>query len=153
VSERVRIIGIGSPVSGDTLGIEAVQWLCQEAAWRGRDGIDWVVLERPGAALLHYFSGVETLCLIDALDEGDIPGHPAAAVRRIEAEELLSQAGALSSHDFGVAEALLLAERLALLPPRLILYGIPPSRSPLDGGWRCELSKLLMADLYPENRA
>lgn len=137
MTESIRIIGIGSPVNGDTVGIEAVERLQQEAAWRGRSDIDWLVLERPGATLLHYFSGVETLCLIDALN------HPAAGVHRIAPEDLLAQAGGISSHDFGVAEALLLAERLGQLPPRLIIYGISLPQGSAAQGWYQTLSGML----------
>ncbi|MCW8918549.1 MAG: hydrogenase maturation protease [Gammaproteobacteria bacterium] len=126
MTKPIRVIGIGSPVAEDSVGIEAVERLRQEAQWAGRSDIEWLVLERPGATLLHYLTGVERVCLIDALN------HPVAGVYRIAPAELLAQAGAISSHDFGVAEALRLAQGLGQLPPHLVIYGIAP---PTDGGW------------------
>lgn len=143
MTKSVRIIGIGSPVSGDTIGIEAVERLQQDASWQGRDDIEWLALERPGAALLHYFSGIETVCLLDALD------RPQAGVQRIYPTELLSRSGSISSHDFGVAEALLLAERLGQLPPRLIIYGIALPQGSAAQGWYQTLSGMLQEVLPP----
>jgi hydrogenase maturation protease len=139
----IRIIGIGSPVAGDTIGIEAVRRLQRAATWRGRRDIDWVVLERPGVALLSQFAGVDAVCLIDAME------HPVAGVHRILRDELLRQAGVVSTHDFGVAEALLLAERLGQLPPRLIIYGITPARPASGEGWLQELSAMLALEFPP----
>ena len=143
MNKSIRIIGIGSPVSGDTIGIEAVERLQQEAAWAGRSEIEWLALERPGAALLHYLTGVETVCLIDALE------HPVTGVYRIAPAELLSQAGAISTHDFGVAEALRLAQGLGQLPPHLVIYGIAPPRDSGREGWYPQLSRLLGKALTP----
>jgi hydrogenase maturation protease len=143
VNKSIRIIGIGSPVSGDTIGIEAVERLQRDEAWRERCDIDWLALERPGAALLHYLTGVETVCLIDALK------HPVAGVYRIAPAELLGQAGAISTHDFGVAEALRLAQGLGQLPPHLVIYGITPSRDSGREDWYPQLSLLLGKALTP----
>jgi hydrogenase maturation protease len=140
-TKTIRIIGIGSPVSGDMIGIEALQRLQQDELWRGRDDIEWVELERPGAALLAQFAGVETVCLIDALD------HPLAGVQRIHPDALMAQSGNISSHDFGVAEALLLAARLGELPPRLIIYGVTPARLLREEEWYQQLSGMLVEDL------
>ena len=137
MTKAIRVIGIGSPMAGDTVGIEAVGLLQQDALWQGRSDIEWLALERPGAALLHYFAGVDMVCLIDALD------HPQAGVHRIVPAELMAQASGLSSHDFGVAEALLLAERLGQLPPRLLILGIALASGGGAQGWYPALSALL----------
>lgn len=119
MTKTVRVIGIGSPVHGDTIGMQLVEQLRGDACWRQRGKIEWLILERPGAALLHYLEGVETVCLVDALQSGDHEG-----VIRIEPEALLSEEALLSSHHFGVTEALRLATALQCLPPRLLVYGI-----------------------------
>ncbi len=119
VRGRVRVIGIGSPVVGDEAGMQLVERLRDDVLWHQRDDIEWLVLERPGAALLQYFSGAETVCLIDALDS-----RQATAVVRIKPEELLLGDTALSSHHFGVAEALQLGNTLKQLPPRLLIFGV-----------------------------
>jgi Ni,Fe-hydrogenase maturation factor len=96
-----------------------------------------LVLERPGAALLQYFAGVETDCLIDALASEEHSG-----VVRIEPDALLLDKAAISSHRFGVAEALQLAAALQQLPPRLLLYGVVDAPDCL-----AELSAMLATDL------
>lgn len=118
-TKSVRIIGIGSPVSGDEVGMRLVERLRQDASWQTCEEIDWLVLERPGATLLQYFNGVETVCLIDALDSAEHQG-----VVRIKPEILLAETATFSSHQFGVAEALQLANTLQQLPTRLLIYGI-----------------------------
>jgi hydrogenase maturation protease len=119
VAKSIRVIGIGSPVPGDTLGMELVAQLRDEEKWRRREEIEWLLLERPGAALLQYLDGVETVCLVDALE-----GHQIDGVLRIDPDSLLSEGAVVSSHHFGVAEALQLAAALQRLPPRLLIYGI-----------------------------
>lgn len=137
--KTVRIIGIGSPLAGDEAGMQLVDRLRQDVAWQTRDEIDWVVLERPGATLLQYLNGVETVCLIDALDSDDHHG-----VVRIKAESLLAETGSFSSHQFGVAETLQLANTLQQLPARLLIYGI--ASGALSKSFD-ELSAMLKRDL------
>ena len=143
--KSVRIIGIGSPVSGDELGLQLVEKLRQDVVWQSHDEIEWLLLERPGAALLQYFDGVETICLIDALDCDDHQG-----VVRIKAESLLAETGSFSSHQFGVAETLQLATTLKQLPPRLFIYGIAGGSSStlVD-----ELSAMLTQDLLVDQNS
>ena len=137
MTKTIRVIGIGSPVEGDRLGMQLVEQLRSDPSWSGRDAIEWLVLERPGATLLQYFSGAETVCLVDALT-----GEQRQAVVRIHQDELLAGDVSLSSHSFGVAEALQLATVLNQLPPRLLIYGAteqPESYS--------QLSAMLAQDL------
>ena len=135
MTKSVRVIGIGSPVAGDSVGIELVRQLQADQQWRASEEIEWLLLERPGAALLNYFAEVETVVLVDALEGG-------AEVTRIDPDELLSGSGAISSHHFGVAEALQLAQALGQLPPRLLLYGVTPHRKSY-----ARLSEMLAQDL------
>lgn len=118
-TETVRIIGIGSPVEGDTVGLELVDMLQQQPIWRQNPAIEWLQLERPGAALLSYFVGADSICLVDALD-GDVD----RGVVELDVKALMLESGALSSHQFGVAETLRLAQSLNQLPPRLIIFGV-----------------------------
>ena len=141
MTKTVRVIGIGSPVEGDRTGMTLVEQLRDDVMWQQREEIEWLVLERPGAALLQYFTGVETLCLIDAL-------KGAGPVVRIDQNELLTQDNVISSHHIGVAESLQLAAALHLLPPRLVLYGVgdhPESYS--------QLSAMLSEALAPNSTA
>ena len=115
--------------------MELVDKLSCDAVWRQHGDIEWLRLERPGASLLQYFSGVETVCLIDALEGG-------RAVMRIETDELLALDAVISSHHIGVAEALQLATAINQLPPQLLIYGVPDQ--PESYG---QLSAMLAEDL------
>lgn len=99
--------------------MQLVEQLRHDAQWRKREDIEWLVLERPGAALLHHFDGVESVCLIDALEHSE-----QERVERIELGDLLPGEITMSSHNFGVAETVQLAAALKQLPPRLLIYGV-----------------------------
>lgn len=117
--------------------MELVEQLSRDPSWQQRDEIEWLVLERPGAALLQHFEGVETVCIVDALDSDSHEG-----VVRLELEQLLAESSALSSHNIGVAETLKLGAALKQLPPRVLLYGIVESPQVYE-----ELSAALFSDL------
>lgn len=132
----IRIIGIGSPVSGDDLGMQLVEMLSRHPAFQ-KDNIEFVVVERPGTTLLQYFEDADTVCLVDALlDESE------KGVVRIDVEDLLSHPATISSHHFGVAETLQLAATLGQLPPRLLIYGVTG-----EGDWYTELVRTISDDL------
>ncbi len=138
MSNRVRVIGVGSPVAGDTIGMQLVEQLREDVRWQQREEIEWLVLERPGAALLHYFEDVETVCLVDALAgaQGDRP-------LRLTLDDLLAENAPISSHHLGVSETLQLASVLQQLPPRLFIYGVA------NNGMEsyAELQAMLLEDL------
>jgi hydrogenase maturation protease len=111
-----RIIGIGSPFGADQAGWRAIE-LLDEADLAD---CELIRLDRPGSGLLNYFEGAEDVVLIDAVLADEAPG---SAVR-LQRDNLSAAACRTSSHGFGVAEALQLAARLEVLPPRLLLIGI-----------------------------
>lgn len=110
---RVRVLGIGSPSGDDQAG-----WLVVDVL-RGY-GIDAGKLDRPGATLVSVLADVEHVILVDAMQGGGGPGQ----IRRFERHDWRGYRQGLSSHGFGVLDALSLAEALGSLPPRLELYGI-----------------------------
>jgi hydrogenase maturation protease len=111
---RVRILGIGSPSGDDQAG-----WLTVDAL-QGY-GIDASKLDRPGAHLVSLLADADHVILIDAMRGGG--GEP-GKIRRFERHDWRSYGQGLSSHGFGVLDALSLAEALGCLPERLDLYGI-----------------------------
>lgn len=117
----VRVIGIGSPFDSDQLGWQVIDVLSQDQAQKIIPAeIDLVHSDRPGAGLLSLFEDVDCVVLIDAIVDSDLKDE----VQRLVKEDLLLNPTKLSSHGFGVAEALSLGDKLGLLPDQVILYGL-----------------------------
>jgi len=115
---KVHILGIGSPSGDDQAG-----WLTVDAlAACGVHAEHELVIEkldRPGAGLVSRLDS-DWVILVDAMQGGAPPG----TIRCFEQDTWPDYAQGLSSHGFGVLDALLLAQALARLPRRLQLYGI-----------------------------
>lgn len=140
----ITIIGIGSPVAGDTAGMEAVEYLRKLAVvLSGVGPVHWLVRERPGLTLLSDWRGTSTVVLIDTLDDTGEVG----TVVRIDAKALLEQAKPISSHHLGVAEALALAAELGELPPQVLIYGIACGSNKSVATWLPRLAAMLSHDL------
>jgi hydrogenase maturation protease len=115
----VRVLGIGSPSGDDQAG-----WLTVDALLAGAMPCGGEVmiekLDRPGASLIPRLEDASWVILIDAMQSNGQPGQ----VRHFGEEDWPDYRQGLSSHGFGVLEALSLARELGSLPPRLDLYGI-----------------------------
>jgi hydrogenase maturation protease len=116
---RVRVIGIGSPAGDDQAGWRVVDALAARAVTKPGTVL-LEKLDRPGAALIERFSGADCVILVDAVDSGAAPGR----IHRLRAADWAAYRGGVSSHGFGVFDALALAQALQALPPRLEVYGI-----------------------------
>ena len=116
---RVRILGIGSPSGDDQAG-----WLTVDALWACgvHTGGEIVVdkLDRPGVNLIPLLENASWVILIDAMQSDGQAGR----IRRFDQMDWPNYGQGLSSHGFGVLDALALAQALASLPARLDLYGI-----------------------------
>jgi len=116
---RVRILGIGSPSGDDQAG-----WLTIDALLAGEVHADAEVaiekLDRPGANLIPLLENAAHVVLVDAMQGGGEPGR----ILRLDEQDWSDYRQGVSSHGFGVLDALLLARELGGLPPRLDLYGI-----------------------------
>jgi hydrogenase maturation protease len=118
----MRVIGVGSPFGDDRAGWEVAARL--EAALRGAGPlplrIDIRSCDRPGAALVHLLADVQHAVIVDvALSAGTRPG----SVRWLSEHEIAARR-AISSHGFGVAEALALARALGRAPSRVSVLAI-----------------------------
>ena len=115
----VRIFGIGSPSGDDQAG-----WLVIDALLAGGvqpgEGLAIEKLDRPGATLIPRLENASRVILVDAMQGGG----PAGCIRHFGQNGWPGYGGGLSSHGFGVLDALALARELRSLPPRLDLYGI-----------------------------
>ena len=124
----VRVLGIGSPFAGDDLGWRLAEALERVGLLRSfSTGMVHINLcDRPGCLLLPAMRGAHLAILLDAMRSGAQPG----TVRRLDMLELDESTGLLSSHGFGVAEALALGRVLGDLPPRVLIYGIETGQAP-----------------------
>jgi len=118
----VRILGIGSPAGDDQAGWLTVDAL--EASGVSRrfapGQITSARLDRPGAGLISLLENTAWVILVDAMQSNGKAGE----IRSLNLEDWAAYSHGLSSHGFGVLDALSLARELGNLPPRLDLYGI-----------------------------
>jgi len=115
----MRIIGCGNRDRGDDgagiLVAERLRSLGVEADIRSGEGLE----------LLEAWRGIEDCIVVDAVSTG----APAGTIRTWEAHDLSQfPSASLSTHGFGVAEAIRLAIVLGCLPRRLRIYGIEGGR-------------------------
>lgn len=118
----LRIIGVGSPFGFDALGWEAIEFLEVQPIEQLFPGfrVELEHCELP-AALVNRMVNVPYLVLVDALGVETEPG-----VHSLDIEDLGPRSGSPSSHGFGVAEAIRLAEAMGQLPGWWRLYGLGP---------------------------
>jgi hydrogenase maturation protease len=111
----MRILCCGNRDRGDdAAGILVAEHLHQH-------GINAEVLEGDPLAMIESWEATDDVILVDAT----VGGAPSGSVRvwEIPADSRFS-GGGYSTHGFGVAEAIYLAEIMGRLPRRLRVYGI-----------------------------
>ena len=116
---RVRVIGVGSAFGDDAVGLAVVEVLARRQL---PAQITVARCERPMPDLLDALDAldeIEGIVLVDATRSG----APIGSVRQLCAEEV-TRARATSSHGFGVASALLLAQTLGCPATRVEWVGI-----------------------------
>jgi hydrogenase maturation protease len=116
----VRILGIGSPSGDDQAGWLTVDALLAGGVHTKADEMLIQKLDRPGAHLITLLDDAAWVILIDAMHSHDAVGR----IRRFGVEDWPAYRHGLSSHGFGVLDALALARELGSLPARIELYGI-----------------------------
>jgi hydrogenase maturation protease len=116
---RQIVLGIGNAERGDDAAGRAVARLLQG---RLPDDVEIAELEGEAMELLARFEGADAAFLVDACWSG----APAGSVRRLDVNVTPLQQGlfSLSTHGFGLAEAVELARALAQLPPYCVVYAI-----------------------------
>jgi hydrogenase maturation protease len=117
--QKVVVIGVGNPFrSDDAVGRVVVRQLRKGVP----PGVQIVEETGDGAELLTAWEGAECVILVDAVQSGASPG----TLHRLDArnETLPSWFSHVSTHAFGVGEAIELARRMGDLPANLIVYGI-----------------------------
>ena len=143
----LTIIGIGSPMPGDQLGwqvIDQLQQLRQHCDIeldpygspqpanqpQSTEPVQLIKLDRPGSGLLDYLDVEKKVILIDAIMSEQ---HDFGEIIHLDAHQLAApadnvatreQPSLLSSHGFGLKEALQLARQLKRLPRNCMIMGI-----------------------------
>lgn len=124
----MKLFAIGSPQTGDDIAWRTIEIIEQELA-KVCPGLQVYYLDRPGIQLVNELRDETRVIIIDAL----LTDAPIGDIQQIQPDELLCDRHSLSSHDFSVANALLLAEQLGVYPEHLWLYGISSHTStPFD---------------------
>ena len=119
--KTILILGVGSPFGADRLGWQAVAALEQQLATQFPHlTIRYEQSDRPGRRLLNLLGQADAAIIIDAMQAG----LPAGSVRRFSFDELSAEAGLMSTHGFGVADALALGRALGGLPGEIVIVGI-----------------------------
>ena len=114
---RTKVIGIGSPFGSDQAGWKAIEYLEQAPH---SDDLQLITLDRPGAALVDHFRDTPQVILIDAIKgQAEIGSISEIDLANIDSNDL-----SLSTHGFGVIEAIQLATALDCLPSKLSILGI-----------------------------
>ena len=109
---RQIVLGIGNAERGDDAAGRTVARLLQG---RLPDDVEIAELEGEATELLAKFEGIDAAFLVDACWSG----APAGTIRRLDVNVTPLQQGlfSLSTHGFGLAEAVELARVLTQLPP------------------------------------
>jgi hydrogenase maturation protease len=117
---RLLIVGLGNSAAGDdSAGLETVHRLTE----LGDCGCELRAEGAPGVELLDVFASSGVILFVDAVSSGGIPGT--LHLTSLPSKDLEPRAlGALSSHGWGLSEALDLARALGRTVPRLFLLGI-----------------------------
>jgi hydrogenase maturation protease len=126
----VLIIGLGNPLRGDDgVGVHVAQMLAETPL---PDGVEVVDGGTQGLGIVNLLEGRRRVILIDAADVGRAAGE----FVRFELDEarLIGENRHLSVHSAGLRDALLLAQALKMLPPRVTVFGVQPAHLAWDSG-------------------
>lgn len=123
VASRRIVIGIGNTDRGDDAAGRIVARLLRQTL---PEEVEVIEQEGEATALLARLDGAAEAFLVDAC----FGGAPVGTVQRFDvaAAPLPNQAFGLSTHGFGLAEAVELARALDRLPPRCLVYAIEGKR-------------------------
>ncbi len=119
----IKVLGIGSSFGDDQVGWCCIEALKSKSALQGHVSNQELILEicdRPGLHLINLLQGFNSVFLIDAIKTDAAIG----TIHRFEEQQTEFSFNTLSSHGFGVAQALQLGSSLNMLPREIILYGI-----------------------------
>lgn len=122
----IRILGIGSFSGADQVGLLVIKRIKAKLQDHpANEEVDIDFYDRPGMHLIELIKEAEIVHLIDAMmsarEEGFI--HRYTDINVFQAIN-----HSLSSHGYGVAEALQLAKVMGSLPNQLVIHGVEISK-------------------------
>jgi len=137
----IRIIGIGNALAGDdAMGTHLVQQFDANYS----DLVDVIVAGLSGLNLLDLMDGAEAVIVIDAILSGQAPG----TIHRLTIPQDLKALGSYawssnspSTHSFGLAASLILANALKTLPSTVIVLGIELRQTDLGNSFSPEVNQ------------
>lgn len=143
--KAILILGVGSPFGADRLGWQAVAALERQplATQFPQFAIRYEQSDRPGSRLLTLLGQADAAIIIDAMHAG----LPAGSVRRFSVAELNAESGLMSTHGFGVADALALGRALGGLPEEIVIVGIEMGEGELAEDTLVALVELVRGEL------
>jgi hydrogenase maturation protease len=134
MAARITIIGIGHPDRGD----DAIgRIVAARLAPRAGDGVDVIGLDGEATALLERLGETEHAIVVDAV----LSGAPPGTIRRFDVvRQALPTGTGLSSHGFGLAEAVELARALGRLPARCTVFAVEAASFDHGAPLSCEVA-------------
>jgi hydrogenase maturation protease len=133
-SPRLLVVGCGNPFAGDdSVGLEIVRRLRA----RGGCGCEFRELPEGGFGLIELFDRADIILFVDAI-LSDAPRGTLHLIPMPSRDVAPGALGAVSSHGWGLDEALRLALALGRPVPRLMLLGVE-LESVAKGAKRTEL--------------
>jgi hydrogenase maturation protease len=124
---RDLVVGVGNIDRGD----DGVGRVVARSVRERAPGVHVVELDGEAASLIDAMHEADRVWLIDAACSNAPPG----TIHRIDcADGVPLPAGPVSSHGFGVAEAIALARALGTLPAQCIVYAIEGTRFGVGDG-------------------
>jgi hydrogenase maturation protease len=137
----VVVLGIGNVLLGDdAVGVHVIRVL---EAIRDELPRQTVIVDggTAGLSLLPIIEEASELVLVDAVDDGSVPGH----VQVLAGRALYADPARLSVHEVGTADLIAAARLTGVLPVRTVLVGVQPG--PIAPG--LELSPAVAAAVPP----
>ncbi len=122
VKTPVLVIGIGNPCRGDdSIGRIVVRKIKR----RNLPVLRAVEHEGEGTSLMELWKGASHVIIVDAVNSGSVTG----TIHRFDAllQSLPGQIFNVSTHAFGLTEAVELARALKQLPARFVVFGVEGS--------------------------
>lgn len=119
---KVHIIGIGSPFGDDRVGWNVIERIQQEPSLQSilSKKLQLDSCDRPYFNLLELLKPDKKIIIVDAMQSGIDIG----VWHEVTINDLMSRSSPVSTHGFGLAEALQFAIFLEKKPLNLQLYGV-----------------------------